>query len=83
MHGNHVSFSTDFDSLFRQVFKFMADYDLKTDHPAEVGKKLRNKILDVVGINKNESVRECGVVKGIDEMMVKRIELSVINKENL
>ena len=73
IHGNHASFSPDVDVLFGNVFQFMTDYDMKDGDLAEDVKALRN-ILILRVANRTETARDCSDVLGIEDMVVKRLE---------
>ena len=82
IHGNHASFSPDVDVLFGNLFQFMSDYDMKDGDLAEDVKALRN-ILKLRVANKTETARDCSAVLGIDDMVVKRLEHVVRQRQVL
>jgi len=81
LHGNHASFTTDFDIIFRHVFEFIAAYDMQKSILTEVEKLLRNILIETVA-NRTDSNKECSAIEGIEDMMVKRIALSIVQKKS-
>ena len=59
----------------------MAAYDVKNDHLAEAGKTLRNILIMKTVANRTETIRECSAIMGIEDMVVKRMELVIKEKE--
>ena len=81
LHGNHVAFLSGFDRLFKTIFKFMENLNLRNINLELMIKSLNTSLAAVEKKDNKQGLEECNSVRGIREMILLRIRRIVDRNE--
>ena len=83
IHGNSSAFYIDFEEIFRTIFEFWLKFNVSKDTLSDSGQKLRKRIEQAKRKTANQTGRDdkspCSKVKGIEDIMLTRLEYFVSN----